>query len=381
MIDYTATEDADPIAKYLKHYVAVYDPLSGQLQVTEAKAMTVRCSVRQREPILEEGDPPDIKAITNYSSRTALAQAFGTKKSKKAVQSAAENRLLSQGDDNTESPITSAVLSSMPAIEVADIPANSPTSVIQANKPLPAPDISANDITKFYPLSSLIFPAPASQTLAKMPVDEWLDSIKKKQPITCVSRFVSIAADHITKAANANPGNNDARQAMQVLRYLLILIELAKQVSKVHSDKRLPPPEKWTAWFSGSIPRPLLQKVIEKFCPNGMGPSKANITLLYTTILALTLRIPPPSGNFGSGILATQPYDIQQDLNLSPEYVRKLYRELGCRYESATDAELERWGLLKLTKTQEKSQAPKFAKLKFPVEFPKPSRGKPMGGR
>jgi DNA-directed RNA polymerase I subunit RPA49 len=51
MIDYTATEDADPIGKYLKHYAAIYDPVSGQLQVTEAKKMTVRASVRQQEPI------------------------------------------------------------------------------------------------------------------------------------------------------------------------------------------------------------------------------------------------------------------------------------------------------------------------------------------
>jgi DNA-directed RNA polymerase I subunit RPA49 len=378
MIDYTATEDANPTEKHLKHYVAVYDPTYGQLQVTDAKKMSVRSSVRQQEPSHDEGDSPDMKPTTNYSSRAALTHAFGTKKSKKAVQSVAENRLLSQGADNPNSPISNALLSSMPAREGVDRLMDSPTSVIQANKPLPVPDLTTNDITKFYPLSSLVFPAPASETLSKMPVEEWKDSIERKKPISLNSRFVAVNSTHVIKAAIANPENNDVHNTMQILRYLLVLIELARQLPTFRSDKRLPPPEKWTLWFSGSIPQSLLQKIIQKFCPNGMGPSQYNMTLLRTTILALTLHIPPPSGNSETGILATQPYDIQQDLNLNPEDVRKLYRELGCRWESATDVELERWGLKKLKKTKEMPQAPKFAKLRFPVEFPKPSRGQPM---
>jgi DNA-directed RNA polymerase I subunit RPA49 len=377
MIDYTATEDADPIGKYLKHYAAIYDPVSGQLQVTEAKKMTVRASVRQQEPIQEEGDSANIEPTTNYSSRAALTHAFGTKKSKKAVQSVAENRLLSQGADNPNSLISNALLSSMPAREVADQLTDSPASVIQANKPLPVPDLTTNDITKFYPLSSLVFPAPALGTLSKMPVDELKASVENKKPVSPPSRFVAINSTHVIKAVIANPDNNDIRQTMQLLRYMLILIELVKKLANLPSEKRLPPPDKWITWFSGSIPQPLLQKIIEKFCPNGMGPSKSNMTLLRTTILALTLHIPPPSGNFASGILATQPHDIQVDLNLQPDEIRHLYRELGCKWESATDAELEWWGHIKFKKTREMPQAPRFAKLKFPVEFPKPSRVQP----
>jgi DNA-directed RNA polymerase I subunit RPA49 len=285
--------------------------------------------------------------------------------------------LLSQGADNPNSLISNALLSSMPAREVADQLTDSPASVIQANKPLPVPDLTTNDITKFYPLSSLVFPAPALGTLSKMPVDELKASVENKKPVSPPSRFVAINSTHVIKAVIANPDNNDIRQTMQLLRYMLILIELVKKLANLPSEKRLPPPDKWITWFSGSIPQPLLQKIIEKFCPNGMGPSKSNMTLLRTTILALTLHIPPPSGNFASGILATQPHDIQVDLNLQPDEIRHLYRELGCKWESATDAELEWWGHIKFKKTREMPQAPRFAKLKFPVEFPKPSRVQP----
>jgi DNA-directed RNA polymerase I subunit RPA49 len=378
MIDYTATEDADPAAKYLKHYVAVYDPASGQLQVTEAKKMTVRSSVRVAQPVQIEDDSPITKIATNYSSRAALTYAFGTKKSKKAVQSVAENRLLSQGADTPNSPISNAIFSSMPAREPTDQPADSPTTAIQGNKPLPVPDLVTNDIVQFYPLSSLVYPAPAAETLGKMPLGEWKDSIENKKPIMSSSRFVAVNSTHVLKAVKANPDNGDVIQTAQMLRYMLVLIELARNVSKLRSEKRLPPPDKWMTWFSGSIPQPLLTKIMDNFCPNGMGPSKFNMILLRTTILALALHIPPPSGNVGPGILATQPYDIQADLNLQAEEVRRLYRELGCKWEPATEAELERWGYLKLKKPKEMGQAPRFAKLKFPVEFPKISRGRPI---
>ena len=372
MIDYKATEDDDLAGKYLKHYVAVYDPLSGQLQVAEAKKMTVRSSVRQREPNQEEGDSPSITPTTTYSSRAALTSAFGTKKSKKAVQSYAENRLLSQGTDYPHSPMTNALLSSMPAGEMAA----SPASLVQANKPLPIPDLTTNDITKFYPLSSLVFPGPFTETLAKMPVDDWQASVRKKESISSQSRFVSITSDHVVKAANANPDNTEVLQTMQILRYILVLVELVIKLSAIHSDKVLPPPEKWKLWFSGSIPYALLQKILKKFSPNGMGPSKASTTLLRTTILALTLHIPPPSGKSGSGMLVAQPFDIQQDLGLRPEEIQQLYKELGCRFETPTETELDLWGLRKkVKKAKEPGQSMKLAKLRFPVEFPKMSRG------
>ena len=378
MIDYTATQDTDLTGKYLKHYVAVYDPASGQMQVTEAKKMTVRSTVRQREPNQEEGDPPEMIPTTNYSARAALTHAFGTKKSKKTVQSNAENRLFSQGADNSNSPVTKALLSMMPAREVADIVTDSPESFIQANKPLPIPDLTTNDITRFYPLSSLVFPAPVSETLAKMPVEEWQARVRNKQPVECQSRFVSIASNHVVKAANANPDDVDVLLTLQILRYVLVLVELVRKLPNIPSERRLPSPEKWKLWFSGSIPQPLLQKVMEKFCPNGTGPSKANVTLLRTTILALTLHIPPPSGKSGSGVLVALPHDIQQDLRLLPEEVRHLYKELGCKYEAATEAELDLWGLRKKVKTKEVGPAMRVAKLKFPVEFPRLRRGQPM---
>ena len=381
MIDYVATEEKNSTEKHLKHYAAVYDPFSGQLQVTEAKRMKIRSSVRQQEQVPEEDDSTDIKPTTNYSARAALTHAFGTKKSKKAVASVAENALIARAAaENLDSPTTQALLSSIPTSELADQLGESASSLIQANKPLPVPDLTTNDITKVYPLSSLVFPSPPSKTLNKMPVDDWKSRIANKQPIECGSRFVAIRSTPAVMAVTANPDNQNVLETLHILRYLLILIELAFFLRTIPSNKPIPPISKWPSPLRDSkeIPEPLLSKILEKYCPNSLGPTKNATTLLNTTILALTLHIPPPSGNHGVGILATEPYDIQQDLSLKPDEVRHLFRELGCKWEPATDAELERWGLVKKKPKKEGGQAARFAKLKFPIEFPKMSRGKSL---
>jgi len=252
------------------------------------------------------------------------------------------------------------------------------SSLIQANKPVPAPNLTTNDIAEIYPLFSLVFPGPASRTLEMVPIDDWQAKIANKEPVECGSRFVAFRSTHVIKAANANPESQSHREIVQILRYTLILIELAYYLKTVHTDRRLPPVAKCMSWITAPVPPALIEKILTKYCPNGPVPSKFNMTLLRTTILALTLHIPPPSGNHGVGIMATETFDIQQDLALTTDEVRTLYRELGCKWEAATDAELERWGLKKRM-TKEGAQGLMFAKLKFPIDFPKVSRGMSMG--
>ncbi len=66
--------------------------------------------------------------------------------------------------------------------------------------------------------------------------------------------------------------------------------------------------------------------------------------------------------------------------------VNKLYRELGCKLESMSEAELKKHGWNKIAPAQKvdeetgkvvKMPKAKFAKLRFPIEFPKISTGRP----
>jgi hypothetical protein len=86
-------------------------------------------------------------------------------------------------------------------------------------------------------------------------------------------------------------------------------------------------------------------------------------------------------------MLFAEPSEITLDLGVPAAEINKLYRELGCKMESMTDGELSRYGWNKIVPSakkvdQETGQVvklpkPKFAKLRFPIDFPKVSAGRP----
>lgn len=392
-IDYTAAESktSDAGEKHMKHYIALFDPVLNQLKVIEARRMTVRSSVRQLEaaPPDSDEDAETKPAVTNYSSRAALTQAFGTKKSKKAVQSIAENRLLARGaDDVANNPLSNAILSSVPD-EVA-VDAEEPETP-RTHKPLPPADLSTDDITQVYPLASLVFPGPAWTTLSQMPVAYWRDRISNKKEVKSTSRFVANRVAYLTKSHLASPSDESLLLNVQILRYIQLLIEISVYIHRLPRQRPIPQPEKWplkTITESSSVSNSLLAKLTAHFFPNSL-PTTHNTTLLHTTILALALHIPPPSLKLGVGTLVTEPTDLALDLALEQTQVRKLYRELGCKIESAKDSELQRWGLQKvigkkIVDADGKETAlpkPKFAKLSFPIHFPTVSQGRPSTRR
>lgn len=376
--------------KHIRHYLAIFDPTTNELKVTEAKKMTVRSTVRQ----VEHADEEDEEGTTSFppatpSSRTALTEAFGTKKSKKAVASVAENRLLAGSGEHAEEPISNAILSTIKDEE--DGVANSIESgnTSRSSKPLPQADLSATEIRDVYPLSSLVFPEPPHSTLSQMPIAYWRDNIKAKKEVRSRSRFISNRVQYLTQAYLSNPTDEYLLLNIQLLRYILLLIELHTYISRLPQRRLIPPPEKWPAKTTSdsSLSTAFLGNLTASFLPTGQPTLQAK-TLLTTTILALTLHIPPPRFQHGSKILITEPTDIALDLALQPTEVSKLFRELGCKIESVSDGDLRAWGLekvvgkagRKITDADGKEitlPKPRFAKLRFPIEFPKVSAGRP----
>jgi DNA-directed RNA polymerase I subunit RPA49 len=385
-IDFTAAENDTSNDKHLKHYVAVFDPTTGQLEVTEARRLTARSTVRRREVAIseDEAEGEETKAVTNYSSRAALTNTFGTKKSKKAVQSMAENRLLTRGGDDANNPLSKAILFSMPA---SDIPEHADTrQLAQSNKPLPIPNLDTEDVNLAYPLSSLVFPE-SSTTLAQMPITPWIDALQKDNAVRTESRFVVSRVAYLTRAHIGSPEDETNKLRVQLLRYTLLLIEISRHIGTLRPHSRIPPPSSWRPKaVTGNLPHSLTSKILSRFFPN-FQITTPGVTLLHTTILALTLHIPPPSLQVAPGTLISELSDIQLDLALEPDVCSKYYRELGCKIASASDGEVDLWGLTKImkkrkTEGREKSlPRPKFAKLTVPFVFPKSSTGRRQGRR
>jgi DNA-directed RNA polymerase I subunit RPA49 len=374
----------DAAEKHIRHYIAAFDPASNRLQVMEAKKVTVRSRVRQ--PAAPDDDSQNEITPQTPSSRAALTQAFGTKKSKKAVVSMAENRLLARGGDAGDDPISTAILSSIKdeGDDLEDVTAS------RVNKPLPQPDLTATHILEVYPPSSLVFPGPARTTLSQMPLAYWRERVAAKKDVKSRYRYVANRVERLTNLHLEEPEDETLLHKMQILRYIQLLLEIHTFVGRLAARKRIPQPEDWPAKTTSdvSLSTAFLSKLVRHFFPDGTANAHSQ-TLFVTTILALTLHVPPPKFRPGEDVhvLVTEPTDISLDLALPPTEVAKLYRELGCKMEALTEAELARWGWEKVGKARTVLDdygnkvtvpKPKFAKLKFPIVFPKISAGRPM---
>ena len=369
--------------KHSKHYIAVFDPTTGKLDVTEAKKMIVRPQVRQFQTEQDSDDEEESAPTVKTPSRAALTEAFGTKKSKRAIQSIAENRLLARGGDGDD-PLSQAILSTLAGEEDEELDSS---ALSRSNKPLPPANTSAENIEDAYPLSTLVVPRPYKETLSKISLSYWKERISAGKPVKSPFRFVTNRINWILKAHVSSPVHPTNLRHLQVLRYIELLLHFYKYISTLPAQRPILDPSKWpektlATLTSLSEQEDLLPRLISHFFPEKKRTQHA-LTLFRSSVLALTLHVPPPSFDAGNKILITEPTDISLDLALDQKDTSMLFRELGCKMEPATESELSRWGLSKMTQKLVGADGkeftppkPKFAKLRLPLQFPKLSQGK-----
>ncbi|KAJ5665449.1 uncharacterized protein N7477_007897 [Penicillium maclennaniae] len=383
-------EDAD---SQLKHYVAVVDPERKTWQIVEARRVTLRGAVRSRKP---EDDESDEELNTMRAQRTALTNTFGTKQSRKAVQSMQENAQLSNAPAGTVTEAGAALISSLPAGVASGVAkATDVQAEVQAAKPLPQPDLTAAHPADVYPLETLV-PGGVATLRQLNGVDEWKQQVDAGLEVTTGSRFV---ANRVVAVANA-----DNATQLQLLRLIQMLLEFDHSLKRLGGgkgagpgSKRLPARNDLRRILSSTtgttskdqdsestendLPDAVIDAVRRRFAPSGGWLSKHDLTLLHTTICALSLHIPPqPAKDGGSSSLggnapnelATDPSDLRDDLRLDANTVQQYFRELGCRIDKPRETEFKKWNI-KGGKAE--AQARRIARLRIPVEFPKVSRG------
>jgi len=333
---------------------------------------------------------------TMRAQRTALTNTFGTKQSRKAVQSMQENAQLSNAPAGTVTEAGAALISSLPA----DVASGAAKAIdvqaeVQAAKPLPTPDLSATHPSDVYSLETLV---PGGQSTLRQlnGVDEWKQQVDAGLEVTTGSRFVANRVVAVVQADNSTQ--------LQVLRLIQMLLEFARSLKGMSRDKgsgpgskRLPARDDLRRILSSTsgtvtksnddtddenlLPTSVVDNVRRRFAPNGGYLSKHDLTLLHTTICALSLHIPPqPAKDGGSNTLggnspnelATDPSDLRDDLRLDSNTVQQYFRELGCRIDRPRESEFSKWNI---KGGRAEAQARRVARLRIPVEFPKVSRG------
>lgn len=308
-----------------------------------------------------------------YSQRAALTSAFGTKKSMKAVHAMSENALTNPNDiTNTEGAPTgleSALLTSMPADEINNSQ-DALQATVQANKPIPKADLGATMPKDVYPIPSLV--AGGEAMLRQLKIQDWIDAIKQ-DGIKTPSRFVANRFNTVAKA-----GSKQREPQLRLLKYISILIAYHSALKRQGRTFKLPQRSDLKSAMPENTPDSLLDNLRRTFVTGGAGAlTPQDLTLLHTTICALTLHIPPALGN-GPNELATDIADIRDDLRLDADAAQKYFRELGCRVDKPREAEAEKWGVGKKGAVKSNKAvlaSMRIARLRLPLEFPKIGRG------
>ncbi|KAL8938422.1 MAG: hypothetical protein Q9211_003205 [Gyalolechia sp. 1 TL-2023] len=349
IIDYIAREEEDGSDSLLSHYLGVFDPESGQLQLVRARKLVLRSKVRPVANTEERAAKPQ----NGLSARNTLGLTFGTKKSQRAIEALTKNaispskpgRVAAGQTQPALDPIASAVVSSMAA--TTSMPTREELqAAVDESKPRPQPNPDAKTPADVYPIEKLA----GREVLRQMTIKEWQDAVENGEEILTRSRFVSHRVQNLVSGG-------DVRK-LKTLKYLLLLLEWygALPAPTKLGGRRVPGAEKLHSALAGWSSS-LVDGVTHRFAEQGRMVTRWHLDNLITHICALAATVDG---------FATDVYDLMQDLKLEMKNMKKYYREIGCQVSPPTEGEMRRMGI---GKAEAKRRV--VARLKLPLEFPK----------
>ncbi|KAK4957273.1 DNA-directed RNA polymerase I subunit rpa49 [Elasticomyces elasticus] len=357
-VDYTAAPSTTD--QYLAHYLAVFDPATNSLQITPAHHLNLRSIPRKQAPIDEEAQKQ--QRATYTAQREDLGKAFGTKKAQKFIASRTDNAIdKDPKGKGKKSDVQDAILESM---SVASTPQQQKTGTsnqddLLTSKPIPRPNLTAENVEDIYAFDTLIPPSEARL----IQVRDWQTAARANEPVMLGHRFpvfrlgAAAKSDEITK--------------LKALRYIALLLAFhdsltgggrnGKKVPKKEALlKSLHPPGKPELWSEA-----LIDSVRIRFASSASNHTevpKWELEKLYTHICALTLYVDD---------WRTDTTAIREDLKMDAKQLGLYFAELGAKIVPPTERERADLGISKA-----QAGAMKFARLKLPLEFPKAGVGR-----
>ncbi|KAI1006993.1 hypothetical protein K3495_g1225 [Podosphaera aphanis] len=345
-LDYLAKEEEDGGPESLRrHYVGVFDPKTGQLDVIEARKMVIRGMVRARH----HDDQNEIVSNNMKEQRNLLGQTFGTKKARKAIASITENAI--SPDKSLRTGGTETKVDSKSAVILASVAEATKTMTSRDDlaktaddaKPRPKANELATNVKDVYTVESLI----GTNILNMVPVKEWQDRLLANEEVFIRSKFVANRIQSLARDV----------EKLKILRYTLMLIELYQSSKQSRGGRKLCRREELKE-LMGDMPEAVLGGAKRKFSEGGI-INKYHCDLLITHLCAMSLLI----DNF-----ETDTSDLKEDLQLELSKMTKYYAEIGAKSSALGKSETARIG--KVAAAQRR-----LAKLKLPLVFPKFSFG------
>lgn len=343
-IAYEGSQDTDQ-----RYCLIVKDSDTGKLEILETPLFEVKPFVKKlRERDLESTIRQS--GVKNAQMRTALGEAFGTKKAKTAISDVVRNRLEADMLEGLETAIVDNVQDRTQHLPSAE----QRQQTVEAVRPIPPYNSETSNVAEIYPLESIV---PAQEMDLVLPiVDELLEcpiaERYAKLPFSG-SDFINARIDQVlSDESNIRP----RLQALVYLSFLRSVYEHRRATSKQTLMDRV-----------GTHPMPLFDGVISRFTTPRAGrfgqtkdrsfivdPYHADKLLCY--ILALCLH----ANDFEADITP-----LAHELSTKTSKVVNLFRNLGCSTRTASPAEAKARDL-----TPSQAASYRIAVLNAPLSLP-----------
>ncbi|KAI9167474.1 DNA-directed RNA polymerase I subunit rpa49 [Paramyrothecium foliicola] len=341
-LDFTAKEEGPRGSKpLLNHFVGIYDPASGKLQVVEAKKMVVRGSVRTKQASAEAMGERNLKQ-SMMDLKTDLGQTFGTKKAKKAIRENVLNAIAPQKQPSDGSAIkiddaSKAMLKTVGEITSTMASREELQAVVDEAKPVPKANLEAEDIQDVYDPKAII----GSEILNLVPIREWQEKARHNESIQVPSQYVAARVAQIA-------ASDTAVTRLRVLRYLLfvMIFYLSTKPGRQKGTRQVLPREKLRETLAPA-PEAVIENIRRKFSDGGQ-MRKFHIDLLMTHCCVFASIV----DNFE---VDTQ--NLRDDLRIEQKAMNQYFHEIGGRVRPVTN--------------KAEGRTTHVARLALPLDFPK----------
>ncbi|PHH62696.1 hypothetical protein CDD81_6765 [Ophiocordyceps australis] len=336
-IDYIAQEEEAGENRRLNHFLGIYDPKTGQVEIIEAKKMIVRGEVRARRASVASA----AQEQSNVDSRTELVELFGTKKAKKMVSDRKINAFApstASGPSARREQADAALLSSVGAVTSGMATREELQAAVTEAKPIPRANLEASSIEQVYAPEDII----GRDILDQVPIRQWQEKAAQEEGIQTTSRFVAARVNALATDASAV-------DRLRVLRYLEFMLKMFRSSREQRGTYKLPSAEKLRDLLSPA-PEPVLRSIRHQFSEKGvMRKFHADKLKAYCAVFACIVD------NFEVDI-----HDLQEDLLLQSLPMKQYFSEIGAKVKQ-----------ISCPTTKRKMNV---AKLELPLDFPKQRR-------
>ncbi|MBW0525548.1 hypothetical protein O181_065263 [Austropuccinia psidii MF-1] len=302
-------------------------------------------------------------AVDYYTARTNLGTTFGTKKTKRAIQAAARNKVDPKTMLKLESQLTSTITQNSTGLTHAQ----TQTNQVNPYQSIPAFNQDAQNLKDVYPLNNIISPIELnsisiSQIVASANFQEAVRALPFSKSTFVNNRLKKFWIDK----SHRHPTEKESKR-LRILVYINYLI-CARHVRKFSRDslsRRLSPDP------LSPVSEVIVESILSKFTETTQGidgvPQYKLTTFSITKLLSFLAALCLIYDDFDCHLLG-----LAEDLQESTTRIHDIFKSLGCRLGKVPlshiqEANPESLSMDPKIQTSQRSVATLVIPLVFPV--------------